>query len=130
MAGFLAGLTGMAHLYGLFWLPMLIVLAVWDGHPRATVWLVVGAVVPWLPYLIYVLQDVSDWRGQTLIYQTRFDLLNARWYLDNLSQEFHRYGPGLGSPGPAWLLRVGFWASLVALPLPLAMLARRALFHS
>src|SRR5258707_3070664 len=92
MAGFLAGLAGMAHLYGLFWVPILIVLTVWGGHWRATVWLVLGALLPSLPYLAYVQHDVPDWRGQTLIYQTRFDLLNARWYLDNLLQEYHRYG--------------------------------------
>ncbi len=130
LAGILAGLAGLAHLYGLFWLPILIALTLWDGKPRAAIWLVLGAVLPWLPYLAYVLQDVPDWRGQTLIYQTRFDLLNARWYLDNLLQEYHRYGPGLGPFGPGWLLRVGFWTSLVALPLSLALLARRAVFHA
>ena len=73
---------------------------------------------------------MPDWRGQTLIYQTRFEVLNARWYLDNLVQEYHRYGPGLGPFGLAWLTRVGFWAALLALPLSLALLARRALLHA
>jgi 4-amino-4-deoxy-L-arabinose transferase-like glycosyltransferase len=130
VAGFLAGLAGLAHLYGLFWLPILIAMAAWDGRPRAAGWVVLGAVLPWLPYVAFVLQDVPDWRGQTLIYSTRFDLLNARWYVDNLVQEYHRYGPGLGPFGLAWLVRVGFWTSLVALPLSLAMLARRAIFHA
>ena len=129
-AGALAGLAGLAHLYGLFWLPILIALTLWDGRARAAGWLVLGGVLPWLPYVAYVLQDVPDWRGQTLIYQTRFDLLNVRWYLDNLVQEYHRYGPGLGPFGPAWLVRVGFWTSLVALPLSLAMLTRRAILHA
>jgi hypothetical protein len=120
----------MAHLYGLFWVPILIALTLWDGKPRAAIWLVAGAVLPWLPYLAYVQQDVPAWRGQTLIYQTRFEVLNARWYLDNLLQEYHRYGPGLGPFGLGWLLRVGFWTSLVALPLSLALLARRAVFHA
>ncbi len=130
LAGFLAGLAGLAHLYGLFWLPVLIVLAIWDGRPKSAGWLVLGAALPWLPYVAYVLADVPDWRGQTLIYSTRFELFNPRWYLDNVVQEYHRYGPGLGPPGPAWLLRVGFWVSLVALPLSLFLLARRAIVHA
>jgi len=125
-AGVLASLAGLAHLYGLFWVPILILLAIWDGRPKAIGWLVLGAVLPWLPYLAYVLADVPDWRGQTLIYQSRFELFNPRWYLDNLVQEYHRYGPGLGPLGLAWLTRVGFWASLCALPLSVAMLVRRA----
>jgi len=130
LAGFLAGLAGLAHLYGLFWLPVLIVLAIWDGRPKSAGWLVLGAALPWLPYVAYVLADVPDWRGQTLIYSTRFELFNPRWYLDNVVQEYHRYGPGFGPPGPAWLLRVGFWVSLVALPLSLFLLARRAIVHA
>jgi 4-amino-4-deoxy-L-arabinose transferase-like glycosyltransferase len=130
MAGFLAGLAGLAHLYGLFWLPILVILATWDGRAKAIPWLVFGSILPWLPYLAYVLQDVPDWRGQTLIYQSRFELFNARWYLDNLVQEYHRYGPGLGPFGLAWLTRVGFWTSIVALPLSLGVLTRRAIFHA
>jgi hypothetical protein len=130
LAGLLAGLAGLAHVYGLFWLPILLVLATWDGRAKAAGWLVLGAVLAWLPYLAYVLADLPDWRGQTLIYQNRFDLLNVSWYVDNVLQEYHRYGPGLGAPGPGWFVRVGFWTSLVALPLSLVLLARRAIFHA
>lgn len=129
-AGALAGAAGLAHLYGLFWLPILIVLAAWDGRPRAAGWLFLGSVLPWLPYAAYVLADLPDWRGQTLIYQSRFDLLDASWYRDNLLQEYHRYGPGLGPPDLGWLLRVGFWVSLVALPISVIILARRAIFKA
>jgi hypothetical protein len=86
-----------------------------------------GAILPWLPYAAYVLSDLGDWRGQTSIYASRFELLNPRWYLDNVLQEFHRYGPGLGPLGPAWLLRPGFWFVAVALPISLFVLTRRAL---
>ena len=82
---------------------------------------------PWLPYAAYVLVDLPDWRGQTAIYASRFELLNPAWYLNNLLQEYHRYGPGLGSPGPGWLSRPGFWSLLVALPVSLLALTRRAL---
>jgi hypothetical protein len=70
--------------------------------------------------------DLSDWRGQTSIYANRFELLNPRWYLDNLLQEYHRYGPGLGSFAPGWLARVGLWSMLVALPASLVGLTVRA----
>jgi hypothetical protein len=130
VAGVFAGLAGLAHLYGLFWLPILVILAIWAARPKAAAWLILGAILPWLPYVAYVVADVPDWRGQTLIYQSRFELLNPRWYLDNVVQEYHRYGPGLGPLGLAWLTRVGFWTSLLALPLSLAMLARRAVFHA
>src|SRR6266404_4598100 len=47
VAGILAGLAGLAHLYGLFLLPILILLAIWDGRPKAIGWLVLGALLPW-----------------------------------------------------------------------------------
>jgi hypothetical protein len=126
-AGALAGLAGLAHVYGLFWVPALLILTVWDRAGKVTVaWITLAAVAVWLPYAAYVLADLSDWHGQTAIYAMRFDLLDPRWYLSNLLNEFHRYGPGLGRPGLDWLLRPGFWFLLLALPLSLLALARRA----
>ena len=126
-AGLLAGLSGLAHVYGLFWVPALLLLALADGRPRQAGWLLAGSVLIWLPYASYVLADLPDWRGQTAIYAGRFELLNPGWYLDNLAEEFHRYGPGLGPAGAGWLLRPGFWLLLVGLPVALVVLARRAL---
>jgi 4-amino-4-deoxy-L-arabinose transferase-like glycosyltransferase len=127
-AGVLAGLAGLAHVYGLFWVPTLIALSVADRRWRhALVPLAAGAMLPWLPYAAYVLSDLPDWRGQTAIYASRFELLNPRWYLSNLVQEYHRYGPGLGPPGLEWLARPGGWFLLISLPLSLLALARRAL---
>jgi hypothetical protein len=125
-AGLLAGLAGLAHIYGLFWVPALLLLAVWDGRARAGGWIGRGALAPWLAYAGYVLPDLPDWRGQTAIYASRFELLHPGWYVNNLLQEYHRYGPGLGPPGAAWLLRPGFWCLLAALPLSVLALARRA----
>jgi hypothetical protein len=127
-SGIFAGLAGLAHVYGLFWVPALLLLALWDRqHAIPASLIAVGAVLPWLPYAAYVLSDLPDWRGQTLIYADRFELLNPAWYANNLLNEFHRYGPGLGPPGLGWLLRPGFWFLLVALPLSLVALVRRAL---
>jgi hypothetical protein len=112
--------------YGLFWVPALLVLGVWDGQRRLTGLIALGAVLPWLPYAAYVLGDLPDWRAQMAIYATRFELLNPAWYAANLLDEYHRYGPGLGPPGRAWLARPGFWLALVVLPASLVGLARRA----
>ena len=125
-AGFLAGMAGLAHLYGLFWVPTLVLLSAWDRRPRALPWIIVGAVLPWLPYAAYVLTDLPDWRGQTAIYANRFELLNPSWYIQNIAQEYHRYGPGLGPVSVAWLARPGFWLALVALPVSLIALSQRA----
>lgn len=130
LAGVLAGLAGLAHVYGLFWVPALVLLAVWDGRLRQIRWLILGSLLPWLPYAAYVLVDLPDWRGQTAIYASRFELLNPAWYLDNVLQEYHRYGPGLGPPGLGWAARPGFWFLLIALPAALIALARQALFKS
>jgi hypothetical protein len=117
VVGFLAALAGLAHLYGLFWLPVLLLLTLWDGMPtrtRASPWssrlsalgsMFLGFVLPWLPYAAYVLADLYDWRGQTQFYGDRFDLLNWRWYADNLRLELQRYRVGLGAGQPrcsAW----------------------------
>ncbi|MBV8714170.1 MAG: hypothetical protein JOZ65_03795 [Chloroflexi bacterium] len=127
VAGTLAGLAGLAHVYGLFWVPALMVLALATGQRRAAIPIALGALIPWLPYATYVLTDLPDWRGQTAIYASRFELLNPRWYLSNLVQEYHRYGPGLGPFGLEWLARPGFWFLLIALPVSLVALCRRAL---
>jgi 4-amino-4-deoxy-L-arabinose transferase-like glycosyltransferase len=128
LAGLLAGLSGLAHLYGAFWLPVLVLLAMW--HKRS--WTSIGAMLlgftlPWLLYVAYVLGGLNDWRGQMRANSVRFELLNPAWYMHNVLREFERYGPGLGRLRPAILLRVGFWSALVALPLSLGTLAWRAL---
>jgi hypothetical protein len=127
-SGILAGLCGLAHVYGLFWVPVLVALALWDGQGRRLIGLiVVGALLAWLPYAAYVLTDLPDWRGQTAIYAARFELLNPAWYAQNLAQEYHRYGPGLGPLGASWFLRPGWWFAIVALVVSLIGLGRRAL---
>jgi hypothetical protein len=73
----------------------------------------------------YVLGDLPEWHAQVSGYADRFGLLDPRFYVSNLLDEPHRYGPGLGSPGPGWLLRPGFWTLLVLVPASVAGLARQ-----
>src|SRR5262249_23163771 len=126
VAGALASLAGLAHLYGLFWIPALLLLTLLDGRRSRLPWLVTGAIAPWLPYLGYIAPVLSDWRAQTATYAERFGLLDPRWYLTNVLNEYPRYGPGLGPLGPAVLTRVGFWTVALALPIALAGLVWRA----
>jgi len=129
--GLLTAGAGLAHLYGLFWLPVLIILIGWDEHGTrgelgATLAaLLFGFALPWLPYAAYVAGNIYDWRGQTRGYSNRFDLLHLGWYVENVRTELRRYGPGLGSL-PAALTRIGFWSMLIALPLAFSALAWRA----
>jgi hypothetical protein len=151
LAGVLAGLAGLGHLYGVFWLPVLLLLTLWDGHvsidrgseriqvPKerapgipirsSASCVLLGFVLPWLPYLVYVLGDVYDWRGQTRLYvgERRFDLFDPRWYFNNLLNEPLRYSLGLRSTGLRAALRVGLWTTVVALPASLGVLAWRGL---
>ena len=127
LAGVLAGMTGLAHLYGAFWIAVLAVLSVWNRSGwRALAALGAGCAVPCLAYLVYVLGDVPDWIAQTRGYAPRFGLLDPSWYWHNLAGEFHRYGPGLGPPGLEWVRRPGFFVALGTVPASLAALARRA----
>ncbi len=129
LAGFLTALAGLSHLYGVFWFAALVVLALWQGSGRnAFLALVIGFILPWLPYLAYVLGAPADWVGQTRDYTPRFELFNWRWYMSNLINEARRYGPGLGTPGWMWLFRPGFWAFIFLLPFSLLALGWRA-FH-
>ena len=126
LAGFLAGVAGLSHLYGIFWLAVLVVLILWDRDGwRALLAVSLGFGLAWLPYLIYVLRDLPDWKGQTSGYAPRFDLLNPRWYLDNLLREPDRYRLLAQSGSRPWL-RPGLWALLLLLPLSLLGLARNA----
>lgn len=127
MVGGLAGLSGLANMYGLFWVGLIVLLALWQrAGRRAVAAILMGALLPWLPYGLFVLSGLEDWRGQTQIFNNRFALTEPGWYLANLLAEPRRYAPGLGPGGWTLLGRPGLVAAGVGLPLALAALARRA----
>jgi 4-amino-4-deoxy-L-arabinose transferase-like glycosyltransferase len=127
-AGLLAGLAALSHLYGVFWLVVLVSLVLWNqGGWRAGAAVLLGFALPWTPYLIYVLGDLPDWAGQTRNYAPRFDLLNTRWYLDNLLHEVNRYRLGLSLTSWPGMLRPGVWLMLIGLPMALAALGWKAI---
>ena len=128
LAGFLAALAGLSHVYGFFWLPVLIGLAVWQrAGSRNVAALAAGFAVPAAIYGLYVWSGFADWQGQVFDYGSRFGLTDPAWYWNNLLLEPKRYGPGLGPLGLSSLARPGLWAAVVAVPAALFDLAVRAL---
>ncbi len=127
LAGLLAGLATLGHVYGAFWLLGLGWVALVERRGwRVLAALAVGFALPCLGYLGYVFGGVQEWSGQVRDYGPRFQLFDPRWYLDNLLRERHRYGQGLGAAGWGWVLRPGFWLALVAIPASLLAFGRRA----
>jgi 4-amino-4-deoxy-L-arabinose transferase-like glycosyltransferase len=128
LAGFLAGFAGLSHLYGIFWFVALALLVLWRRSGRDSfLALCLGFILPWLPYLLYVLQAPADWTGQTSGYSSRFDLLTPSWYWRNAITEASRYGPGLGALNLRWLFRPGFWAFIILVPISLLTLGIQTL---
>lgn len=128
VSGLLAALAGLSHVYGAFWLVAIAILALWERAGRRQFFaLLVGFALPVLAYAGWVIPNVEDWRGQTRIYGSRFEVLDPGWYADNVLREYHRYGPGLGPLGWDWLERPGFWVALVVLPVSLVALGRSGL---
>jgi 4-amino-4-deoxy-L-arabinose transferase-like glycosyltransferase len=68
LAGCLAGLSGLSHLYGAFWLPTLIALLALGGLTRSTLraagFLIAGFALVWLPWAIWVGLNWSDYLAQ------------------------------------------------------------------
>jgi hypothetical protein len=129
LAGYLAALSALANVYGAFWVGVLAVLLMWnrDGW-RPFLFILAGTAVAWLPYALYIWQDVPAWSGQLLIYPQRYELLSGRWYLANIAHEPQRYAAGLGGAG-GMLARPGTLILWLAVPLSIVALAVRAVWR-
>lgn len=114
VAALLAGLSSFAHPVGGAMVAVVLLLALWAGASRRTLALMIGAaLLPWLPYLFYVMADLTAFQGQTRLYGDRFDLLNPAWYVANLRAEPLRYAVGAArSPWVAWPGLVLAWLAL------------------
>lgn len=131
LSGLLVGVSGLNHMYGLFWLPALgLVLALRQGwnvvrHPAGYLMLI-GTILAWIPWLAYVASDWVDFLGQQRFVAARFDLFNARFYLGNLLHEMERYRflDLFDEQGRLHLARPGMWSTFLILPLALAGLLR------
>ncbi len=122
VSGVLIGLAGLTHLYGLFWLPALLIAHIWRRGPSALrsphiYLLFAGFVVVWLPWVGYVVANWADYLGQMRIVGRRFDLLTLRFYQDNISREPDRYRQlGLMLQSGPDFTRVGGWLAVLGLP--------------
>jgi 4-amino-4-deoxy-L-arabinose transferase-like glycosyltransferase len=109
LAGFLAGLSGLAHLYGNFWLPVLLLLALVERVAlKYFLAVILGFCLPWLPYILFIAPNFIDWRGQTQFYAERFELLDPAWYWHN--QPYQRrpaLQPGLSAAQQSHLVQGG-----------------------
>lgn len=136
LSGLLVGLAGLANVYGVFWLPALLLANVLTWSPgmsgeRARVqtapigWLVLGAALPWLGWGAVALTHWDSLTGQFVKHSTdgRLDLLSPAFYLSNLLNEVHRYH--LGARDPATFGRAGFWLLVLGVPLGVTWLIWR-----
>jgi len=125
-SGLLAGLSGLANVYGAFWIPALALLTLMDGavgRLKRVMWLLAGAALPVLGWMAVLAAHADDTHGQFIKHAGRFDLLRPSFYLDNLLNEAHRYFFGVHDP--ATFLRLGFWLAVLGIPASLAWLVWR-----
>jgi 4-amino-4-deoxy-L-arabinose transferase-like glycosyltransferase len=117
--GFLTGLAALSHVYGAFWLPALLLAALWVLGRQAVklnLAAVFGFGLALTPWFIFVASAWSDFLGQNRNYAGRFGLLDGRFYLTNLLNEVERYDPILNGAKQSF----GAWLWLVACSLSLA----------
>ena len=117
IAGSLAALATLSHLYGVFWLPLLVGLLIARHGRRAhrdLIALAAGFAAPCLPWLAFIATGWTDFLGQMRMTAGRFDLLNPSFYVDNM---FRGDGPiSLGwaarTIASLPLTRIGTWTML------------------
>lgn len=134
-AGAAAGLSGLFHLYGLFWLAVFGLVLLWrrglrglapGAHP-APYAMLAGALLTWTPWLLYIAGGWQDYLGQQRFVAGRFDVLNPGFYAQNLLTEIERYRVVdlFDEIGRLQLTRPGLWITALGLPLGLALMLRR-----
>jgi hypothetical protein len=127
------GFAALSHVYGAFVLPALIVVQVLRRgfavpHERGAWAMLAGALVPWIPVLVYIAIGWEDFVAQQQMYAERYRLLDPKFYLSNLRMEIYRYR--LLAPrdlSGAWFLQqFGTWVAMLGVPISLGtMLASR-----
>jgi hypothetical protein len=105
--GLLIGLAGLAHLYGLLWLAPLALLELpARGRLGRLVAVGVGMLVAWLPWLLFLASNWSDYVWQVYPDRTRYSVFDPSFYVSNLLAEPQRYHFDLQLAG-TWLLLAG-----------------------
>jgi len=137
VTGLVIGLSSLAHLYGVFWLGALwMVILLRRGFRSLVVapglFLLIGALIPWLPWLLVLAGVWQDYLGQLRLASGRFALLDPEFYLRNLLNEPERWKYlDLRTPsGRPYLLRPGVWVTFIAVPWGVARALRSALMRT
>ena len=127
VVGALTACAGLSHIFGNFWLPVILVLALWQRQSWPHIgWLLLGFTIVWLPYLLYIEQAHTDWLAQMNFHTEKLQLGEPNWYLSNLLAEYQRYGPGINEPDWGLWTRPGFWTVGLLLPFALIRLLQTA----
>lgn len=133
LAGVLTGLSSLSHLFGGFWLPILLAL-LWVrpnpiGSVRAASFVLLSFVVAWLPCVAFIASGWEDYLGQMRFVAARFDVFNLSFYYANVFD-------GRGPISLDWLRqtirtlpwnRAGAWTALAGLPIALGVMVWRGL---
>ncbi len=101
LAGLLFGVATLLQFYAVFMVPVALVFLAIDRLPareklRLAGALVGATVLVGLPYGIYALANLDDFRGQVRTVDRRDDFLSPRFYVDNLLHETKRFTRPLG----------------------------------
>lgn len=128
--GLLTGLASLSHLFGAFWLPLFLALSFAGrsgGVPRtrASILVLSGFALLWLPVLVYIASAWHDFVGQMRFVAERLEIFDPSFYRSN----------ALHGPGPIsvdWfvtvirdlpLARPGAWTVIAGLPIALLVAA-------
>jgi 4-amino-4-deoxy-L-arabinose transferase-like glycosyltransferase len=121
--GFLSALSGLSHLFGMFWAVVLGGLSLrragWHAFHTSDIWIAgLGFAVAVAPWILYILTGWTDYVGQMRTVADRFDVLSPAFYLSNAMF-------GDGPISFRWLLetiralpfdRIGAWTALIGVP--------------
>lgn len=133
LAGALAGLASLTHVYGAFILVVFLATLLWQRGLRLLVepslyLLAVGFSVAILPWWAYVAIDPEAYAGQMSRHVGRFEVLDPNFYWNNLLREPGRFRPWLKGGFPDTLLRprVGIWLLILGTPAAFLILLQRS----
>jgi 4-amino-4-deoxy-L-arabinose transferase-like glycosyltransferase len=95
--GVASGLAALAQFMGAFVWPLVVLNWLWARGRRGLTdpllyLIALGAIVVWLPWLVFVVQNHADWTAQLTVFgSSRWDVFSPGFYLTNLFSEPLRY---------------------------------------
>jgi len=129
LTGILTGLASLSHLFGGFWLPILLMLVLcaesgWPRRAAAACWVLLGFAGTWVPWLVYIASGWEDYLGQMRFVSSRFDVFSPLFYVSNIQRD--------GPISVVWLAdtlrhlpwnRPGAWVAFAGVPAATVLLA-------